>query len=121
MSRRERTKYVLLDGCGTARLASASVTETIKQLAEKMSPNACQELVGCATGCLEKVKGKDLNPKDCRDFDECLGAFRANAKKEPIQFKAARTGKTTAARSAPKGSGSPLIGLSMKYIQEAKA
>jgi hypothetical protein len=102
-------------------LASPKVCGQVRKLAEKMSPTACQGLVGCATGCLEMVKGKDLNPKDCRDFDECLGDCRANAKKEPIKFKAARTGKTVAARCPPKGSGSPLIGLSMKYLQEAKA
>ncbi len=90
MSAKVRTKYVTLDGCGSARLASSSVTDAIQKLAEDMSPTVCQELVGCASGCMEKVKGKNLSSKDCKDFDSCLAGCRDKAGKEPIQFKAAR-------------------------------
>jgi hypothetical protein len=77
----KRAKYVLLDGCGTARLASSSVTEAIEKLAEKMSPTACQELVGCAKGCMEGVEGKELSSAGCRKFDECITGCSAKANK----------------------------------------
>jgi hypothetical protein len=97
------TKYVLLDGCGTARMASESVTEAIQALADEMAPEACQEYQGCVSGCLEKTKGKSLTDKDCRTFGECLDGCRAKAAKEPLQFKApTKTGTTTKARTPPK-------------------
>jgi len=86
MSAKTHTKYVLLDNCGTARLASSSVTEAIEKLAEELQPTVCQELVGCTAGCLEKTRGKSLNSKDCKDFSDCIGSCQAKANQKPLEM-----------------------------------
>jgi hypothetical protein len=104
MSAKVRTKYVTLDGCGTARFASSLVVEAIQELAEEMSPTRCQEEIGCTRGCLEAVQGKALTDKDCRTFSECLDGCRATANKTSVQFKAPKkTGTTITPRTPPKG------------------
>ncbi len=86
MSVKGHTKYVLLDGCGTARLASSSVAEAIEKLVEEMSPTACQEAIGCTKACVERAEKGNLGKKSCKDFDECLSGCRSKAEEKPLVF-----------------------------------
>ncbi len=82
----KRTKYVLLEGCGTARLASSSVSEAIEKLAEEMSPTVCQEAIGCTKACVEQAEKGNLGKKACKDFDECLSGCMSKAEEKPLVF-----------------------------------